>query len=42
MKDVCLLEIQEMELSLDGKYLAVACGIPEKKILIIDVEKRKI
>ena len=31
-----------MELSLDGKYLAVACGIPENKIIIIDVEKKKI
>ena len=37
-----MLEIQTMELSLDGKYLAIACGIPENKIIIVDVEKRRV
>lgn len=31
-----------IELSLDGKYLAVACGSPAFKVLIINVDDRKI
>lgn len=31
-----------MELSLDGKYLAVVCGSPTSKLIIIDVEKKAI
>jgi hypothetical protein len=31
-----------MELSLDGKYLAIACGAPTFKVLIVDVEEKHI
>lgn len=42
MRNVCPLEIMAVELSLDGKYLAVACGSPTFKVLIINVEERTI
>ena len=29
-----------IELSLDGKYLAVACGSPSFRVIIVDVESR--
>lgn len=31
-----------MELSLDGKYLAVACGAPTFKVLIVDVDEKHV
>lgn len=31
-----------IELSLDGKYLAIACGSPTFKVLIVNVEERTI
>ena len=31
-----------MELSLDGKCLAIACGTPTLKVIFINVEERKI
>ena len=31
-----------MEISLDGKYLLVACGIPDYHILLIDIEKKMV
>lgn len=42
MRNVCPLEIMAVELSLDGKYLAVACGSPTFKVLIINVEERTV
>lgn len=42
MNNICMLEIDSIELSLDGKFLAVVCGIPEKKIIFVDVEKRQV
>lgn len=42
MKDVCTLEIDAICLSLDCKFLLVCTGIPEKRILVVDVEHRKL
>jgi hypothetical protein len=38
MRNICPLEILSVELSLDGKYLAVACGSPTFRVLIVNVE----
>lgn len=42
LSDVCPLEILMMELSLDCKYLAVVCGSPTFRLLLVDVELQKI
>ena len=39
---MCPLDIIQIELSLDGKYLAVACGSPTFKVIIVSVEEKKI
>lgn len=31
-----------MELSLDGKYLAIACGSPQFRVIFINVEERRV
>ena len=31
-----------MELSLDGKFLAIACGAPQMRIVVVNVEERKV
>ena len=41
-KNVCPLEIIQMELSLDGKFLAIACGTPNLRVIFINVEERKV
>jgi len=38
VKNVCPLEILSIELSLDGKYLAIACGSPNFKVFIVGLE----
>lgn len=42
IRNVCPLEILALELSLDGRYLAVACGSPTFRILVVDVEERAV
>ena len=42
IRNVCPLEILAVELSLDGKYLAIACGSPTFKVLIVNVEERTV
>ena len=37
INNVCPLDIIQMELSLDGKYLAIACGTPQLKIIFVNV-----
>jgi hypothetical protein len=37
MNNVCNLQVLKVELSLDGKYLAVLCGIPTPKLIIINI-----
>jgi hypothetical protein len=32
----------EIELSLDGKYLAVACGSPWFRVIFINVEEKRV
>jgi len=42
MNNICSLQVLKVEVSLDGKYLAVLCGIPTPRIIIVDIEERKI
>ena len=31
-----------MELSLDGKYLAIACGSPQYRVIFVNVEEKRV
>ena len=42
LRDICTLEIDKLALSLDCKYLLISCGLPEQKIIIVDVENKKL
>lgn len=42
LKDICPLDIKSIEISLDGKYLAVVCGSPSFKLIIVDIENQKV
>lgn len=42
MRGIGHLEIKGMELSIDCKYLLVSCGLPDNKIVIVDIENRTV
>lgn len=42
LKNIVPLEIVYMEISLDGKYLAVACGSPSLRLFIVDIESHSV
>ena len=42
INNVCPLDIIQIELSLDGKFLAIACGSPDYRIIIVSVDERKV
>lgn len=42
IRNICPLEILALELSLDGKYLAVACGSPNFRVVIVGMDERAV
>ena len=41
-KDICMLQINMMALSLDIHYLLICCGIPEKSLIIYDMQRKRV
>ena len=37
VRDICPLEVTRVELSLNGKYLAIVCGTPNPQLVFYDI-----
>jgi hypothetical protein len=42
VRDICPLEVTKLELSLNGKYLAILCGTPNPQLVFYDIENRRL